>query len=92
MAADGSPIAVLPIPPGWSPDACQYWGHIKEKMSDILYIHNRNAATLQLHRCEMLLYMADNKILHCRLGSVKVVEDDVERHWKKDKLELGGKV
>ena len=92
VAADGSPIAILPMPPSWSPDTHQYWGHVKEKTSDILYICNCNAPTLQLHCREMLLYAADNEILLCRLGRVEVVENDLERHWKNDKLGLGGKV
>ena len=103
VAADSSPIAILPMPPSWPPNTHQYQGHIKEKMSDIPYICNCNAATLQLHRREILLYVANNKILHCRLGSVKVVENDVERHWKrtswnweerfeKRQIGMGGKV
>ena len=63
VAADGSPIAVLPMPPSWSPDTRQYQGRIKEKTNDILYIRNRNATTLQPHRCDVLLYAADNEIL-----------------------------
>ena len=43
VAADSSPIAILPMPPSWSPDACQYRGRVKEKTNDIPYCHETTA-------------------------------------------------